>query len=566
MGSVIFAIFYLFLTAMAVVAVETRVSMEADVVSPRVASKNWIMGARTPGTVKLRFTAALRIKPENAHILDRVFHEVSDPDHERYGQHWSRAEVSALLTPAPHHMLAFRKFFLKHGPSHALSTEGELATFELTASQAEAFFNTEFFEFRHRSRAGVVLHRAPKGYSFPTEVADAVLSVDGVVRLPHLRATPKLTKSLVGEPFPAGTCGGKCSGHVTPAILTERYKLGDAPAKNSISNRSSMAVAEFQDQGWDQQDCNKLAEACKTENITVEKQVGGPPYGGPSAEALLDIQYIKSLGGAIPLTNVYSEPYSLLHWAQTLSAMEDPPLVNSVSYGNDEAQQTGIGYMESCNTQFKALGVRGLSILFASGDQGVCGREGCGIFTTHFHPGFPAASPYVTSVGGTNFATKSVIGNETAWKGSGGGFSNTFGIPSWQADAVAAYKSDCPNCPPAKAWNNTGRGFPDIAALGGDVNTYCIVMEGSFSGVDGTSAATPVTAAVFAKLNDIRFKAGKPSLGFLNPFIYKNSKAFNDVTTGCNNGGSKYGFTAAEGWDPATGWGTPNFELLSRLV
>ena len=130
-----------------------------------------------------------------------------------------------------------------------------------------------------------------------------------------------------------------------------------------------MAVAEFQDQGWDQQDCNKLAEACKTENITVEKQVGGPPYGGPSAEALLDIQYIKSLGGAIPLTNVYSEPYSLLHWAQTLSAMEDPPLVNSVSYGNDEAQQTGIGYMESCNTQFKALGVRGLSILFASGDQ-----------------------------------------------------------------------------------------------------------------------------------------------------------------------------------------------------
>ena len=68
MGSVIFAIFYLFLTAMAVVAVETRVSMEADVVSPRVASKNWIMGARTPGTVKLRFTAALRIKPENARI------------------------------------------------------------------------------------------------------------------------------------------------------------------------------------------------------------------------------------------------------------------------------------------------------------------------------------------------------------------------------------------------------------------------------------------------------------------------------------------------------------------
>ena len=86
-------------------------------------------------------------------------------------------------------------------------------------------------------------------------------------------------------------------------------------------------------------------------------------------------------------------------------------------------------------------------------------------------------------------------------------------------------------------------------------------MEGSFSGVDGTSAATPVTAAVFAKLNDIRFKAGKPSLGFLNPFIYKNSKAFNDVTTGCNNGGSKYGFTAAE-VGTCHGVEHANFELL----
>ena len=183
-----------------------------------------------------------------------------------------------------------------------------------------------------------------------------------------------------------------------------------------------MAVAEFQDQGWDQKDCDKLAEACKVENITVEKQVGGPPYGGPSAEALLDIQYIKSLGGAIPLTNIYSEPYSLLHWAQTLSAMDEPPLVNSVSYGNDEAQQTGVAYMESCNTQFKALGVRGLSILFASGDQGVCGREGCGIFTTHFHPGFPAASPYVTSVGAPTLLRRVSSGTRRRGKAVGVGF------------------------------------------------------------------------------------------------------------------------------------------------
>ena len=59
------------------------------------------------------------------------------------------------------------------------------------------------------------------------------------------------------------------------------------------------------------------------------------------------------------------------------------PLVHSVSYGNDEAQQTSVAYMESVNAEFQKIGVRGVSILFASGDQGVLGREGGG---AHFHP------------------------------------------------------------------------------------------------------------------------------------------------------------------------------------
>lgn len=179
--------------------------------------------------------------------------------------------------------------------------------------------------------------------------------------------------------------------------------------------------------------------------------------------------------------------------------------------------------MESCNTQFMKAGARGVSILFASGDQGVCGRSGCGLFTKHFHPDFPAASPYITAVGGTDFAQKGVIGDEKAWTAGGGGFSDTFAIPQWQADAVAAYKQD-PSAalPPQSMWNNSGRGYPDLAALGGEVNPYCVVSGGSAEGVAGTSASSPVAAAVFARLNAVRLAAGKPPLGWLNPFIYKN--------------------------------------------
>lgn len=54
--------------------------------------------------------------------------------------------------------------------------------------------------------------------------------------------------------------------------------------------------------------------------------------------------------------------------------------------------------------------------------------------------------------------------------------------------------------------------------------------------------------------------------GFLNPFIYQNPSAFQDVTKGTNNDGHSHGFKAVKGWDAATGMGTPNFEALSKAI
>jgi len=207
-----------------------------------------------------------------------------------------------------------------------------------------------------------------------------------------------------------------------------------------------------------------------------------------------------------------------------------------------------------------------LSILFASGDQGVCGRSGCGLmWHARFHPDFPAASPYVTAVGGTDFKGTE-IGEEMAWSSGGGGFSDTFGIPDYQKDAVAGYlASKDANFPPQKLWNNTGRGYPDVSALGGQKTPYCVIVGGEASGVAGTSAAIPVAAGVFARLNGLRLAAGKKPMGFLNPFIYQNPSGFQDVTVGTNGNGRKYGFTAVKGWDAATGFGTPDYQALSKL-
>lgn len=72
-------------------------------------------------------------------------------------------------------------------------------------------------------------------------------------------------------------------------------------------------------------------------------------------------------------------------------------------------------------------------------------------------------------------------------------------------------------------------------------------------------------------MNEARTKAGKPAMGYLNPFLYQNAAAFRDVTIGTNaigrgTGPLPYGFPCAPGWDPATGLGTPNFEKLLGIA
>merc|ERR1712228_58348 len=192
---------------------------------------------------------------------------------------------------------------------------------------------------------------------------------------------------------------------------------------------------------------------------------------------------------------------------------------------------------------------------------------GCGFFSKRFKPDFPAGSPYITAVGGTDFVGDS-IGDETSWVASGGGFSDEFDIPEYQKTAVASYKSSADaDLPPQNMWNNTGRGYPDVAALGGQKAPYCIASSGRFAGVAGTSASVPVVAGIFALLNGLRASSGHGPLGFLNPFIYQNAASFQDVTSGKNTGGmQQYGFKAIKGWDAATGWGTPDYEALSKVA
>jgi tripeptidyl-peptidase I len=168
-----------------------------------------------------------------------------------------------------------------------------------------------------------------------------------------------------------------------------------------------------------------------------------------------------------------------------------------------------------------------------------------------FLPAFPTSCPWVTSVGGTQGYLPEVAVSRF---GSGAGFSNYFPQPSYQASAVSGYLSKIGSLY-SGFYNASGRAYPDVAAQG---NHDIIVWGGNVTTIGGTSASSPTFAAVIALVNDALIAAGKPSLGFINPWIYGGAyKALNDITSGSSVGCNTSGFPAEVGWDAVTGYGTP---------
>ena len=186
----------------------------------------------------------------------------------------------------------------------------------------------------------------------------------------------------------------------------------------------------------------------------------------------------------------------------------------------------------------------------------------------------PASDPFALAVGGTSLQASQATGayvGETAWntppsaggpRGGGGGFSALFPRPAYQ-DGIAGIGAT--------------RGVPDVAADADPRPGMAIAFSGGghgdiLVGGGGTSVAAPLWAAVIALADQY---AGR-HLGFVNPALYLIGRsayyhqAFHDVTTGTNTvelpTGTITGYHAAPGWDPVTGWGSPNAQVLVPLL
>jgi tripeptidyl-peptidase-1 len=287
---------------------------------------------------------------------------------------------------------------------------------------------------------------------------------------------------------------------------------------------------------------------------------------------------------------VYPDPRPGGYKGQLQCGIYKPTNVISLSYGGQEADVPVYYQKRQCNEYLK-LGLQGVSILFASGDSGVSNYPAP--YGTDGPTGCLGKDLYVTNVGATKvYPGKTVFEPESAVYdpagypyhvnySSGGGFSNVYPIPDYQASAVATFFKD--HNPPYASYaglitdnqqvgigslgatggiyNRIGRGVPDVAANGDNIAVY---VGGEYQLSGGTSASTPIFSAVVNRLNEERLRRGKSRLGFLNPSLYANPSMLNDITNGTNPGCGTLGFSAVKGWDPVTGLGTPNYWKMER--
>jgi subtilase family serine protease len=212
------------------------------------------------------------------------------------------------------------------------------------------------------------------------------------------------------------------------------------------------------------------------------------------------------------------------------------------------------------NTALEQAREQHVTVISSSGDTGALSDQGPPVQVN-----MPASDPLVVAVGGTTLDAASPVGSylgEMAWntdiEASGGGYSSLFPRPSYQ-DGLAR--------------SGATRGVPDVAANADSATAMAIVFsDGTLGTAADANAATPLWAGVIALADQ---QAGQ-RLGFVNPAIYAIARgpayhqAFHDVVTGDNSvlwpTGVIVGYNAGPGWDPVTGWGSPNAQYLIPLL
>ncbi|HUO11182.1 MAG TPA: S53 family peptidase [Caulobacteraceae bacterium] len=435
----------------------------------------------------------------------------------------------------------------------------------------EAIFQTHLLRVKH----GDVLYRGRVGnLSVPAELAGLIQGVFGLDTRPMIRRRGKARPIAPQAQLPPPNQRP----WFLPQELAEAYGF---PGHDGAGQ--SIGVIELGG-SYIASDLTAFAQitglgAAPPVSVVNVNMLSASDANNPDAigEVMLDTEVVAAVCPGAKDIVLYFAPFTEKGWVDVIdAALSDTihhPAVLSISYGLAEGSLNGDIWtqaaMDAVNDSMQEAAARGIPVCVAAGDDGSDDQVGDG----QAHVNFPASSPYVLAVGGTALVKSASGTTEKVWfdgdglradggGSTGGGVSAVFPKPTWQAEI------DIPSVNPGAI---AGRIIPDVSADAAGSTGYFMVSSGQPQVSGGTSAATPLWAALIARL----LEAGAP-IGYLTPIFYEAApdgsgdtvglETCNDITQGNNDTAAAGGYSAGPGFDAVTGWGSPKGAALARLL
>jgi kumamolisin len=530
--------------------------------------------------------------------LARFATAVSSPGSPQYGQYES---ISALVrrfgAPAGERTQVLHYLRATGATGVKIDGSGLFADATMSVGLAQRLFGADLASFRTANASADRFVAPTASARIPAGLAGAVTGVVGLDTRP-------LTSGQSETPTPAplaaangltaadnpgsayqprggaasGCAGGLASGGFTPNQYRTAY--GFDPLATAGLDGAGERVALIEINGFKPADIKAFATCFALPVPKVTRYGVGikKPLAAVNGETTLDLEVLDAAAPGLKGVDVYeSHPLA----SDVLTALTKPltnpgrkPDVISASLGSCEAQaKQAIGgkNITTVESELQLAAASGISVLASSGDDG---SSSCfdlqGVPEARQAVSFPASSPWVTGVGGTNIAVdaSNALTNQVVWDSQsgagGGGYSILFKRPSYQSGFTTAKHRVVPD---VAMLADTSPGYAIYCTAKGDCQDA--PPTGPWGEFGGTSAGTPMLAGGLALIDEALRKNGRQDIGLANPLFYKiaastfGPQVFKDVISGDNdlfalitNGIKKVGCcTAGPGFDAATGLG-----------
>jgi len=525
-----------------------------------------VAGAHSVGPVPHdeRFEVTVRVRPRSSTASLAASARFAG-DHKPAERRYLTREAYAEQHGAdPADLKKVEDFARDHGLAVVETSAARRSVF--LAGTAAAFSAAFGISIEHYENDGVSYRGRSGALNVPADLAPIIEGVFGIddrpVARPHFQRAP-------AAPTAGGTAIARAGGRsYTPAEVGRLYRF----PSDADGGGQCIALIEL-DGGYRNADLKAYFAKLglpkpKVRTVRVDGARNHPTNADSAdGEVMLDIEVAAAVAPKA-LVAVYFAPNTDKGFLDAITrALHDTthrPSVISISWGNPEKNWTAQA-MRSFDEAFQTAAALGVTICCAAGDAG-SGDENPDQLAQfgeqpdgRNHADFPSSSPNVLGCGGTRLSGSGVhIDAESVWNddakrsATGGGVSDFFDPPAWQASAEVPAS--------ANGDKRRGRGAPDVAGNADPQSGYQVRVDGQDFVIGGTSAVAPLWAGLIALLNQ---QLGHP-VGFLNPLLYGQlvgRHALRDITSG-NNGGYK----AHKGWDACTGWGSPVGEMLLQAL